>query len=277
MISDEDKSKFKKDGVLVLRGFYDLEKEIKPIQHAIYEIIGRVIGKNGFPIKQLPFSSDTFDSGFNELIGMNRGCGSEIYDAVKQIPAFIRLLANERHELIFSQLFDTKLPGIAAAGYGIRIDNPHEERFRASWHQEFLSQLRSMEGVVYWSPLVNITEELGPVEFSIGSQVEGVLPVRTSDPDDPEKTGAYGVRIVDEEKYLAKYPLVAPLTSPGDLVVLDWHVLHRSGRNIAQTSRWSMQMRYFNFDNEMGIKLGWCGSYSAGVDVKAILPEYILD
>jgi len=277
MISDQEKASFKKDGVIILRGFYDLEKEIRPIQYAIYEIIGLVIEKYGLPISRQPFSAETFDSGYNELIGMNRSCGSEIYDAVKQIPAFIRLLANERHEQIFSKLFDTKLPGIAAAGYGIRIDNPREERFRATWHQEFLSQLRSMEGVVYWSPLLKITEELGPVEFCVGSQAEGVLPVRTSDPDNPEKSGAYGVRLADEEKYIAKYPQISPLTESGDLVILDWHVLHRSGKNISDRSRWSMQMRYFNFDDEMGTKLGWCGSFSAGIDVKAVLPEYILD
>ncbi len=277
MITDSEKSKFKEDGVIILQGFYDLKREIEPIQWAIYEIIGRVIDKYGCPITRQPFSPETFDSGFNALIATNRGYGSEVYDAVKQIPAFIRLLANERHEQIFSKLFDTDLPGIAAAGYGIRIDNPREDRFRAPWHQEFLSQLRSMEGVVYWSPLLKITEALGPVEFCVGSQVEGVLPVRTSDPDNPEKSGAYGVRIVDEESYISKYEHIAPLTEPGDLVILDWHVLHRSGKNISDRSRWSMQMRYFNFDDETGQKLGWCGSFSAGVDVRSVLPEYILD
>jgi len=277
LINEEDKAFFKENGVLILRGFYDIEKDIIPIQKAIYNIIGLVIKKYQLPVERKQFRPDCFDDGFQEVLKRNRKYASEIYDAVKQVPAFIRLVGNEKHEKIFSHLFYTDTPGVAAAGYGIRIDHPHEERFRAPWHQEFLSQLRSMEGVVYWSPLVKITDELGPVEFCLGSQAEGVLAVSTSDPSNPEKSGAYGVRIVDEEKYIAKYPLAAPLTEPGDLVILDWHVLHRSGINVAQTSRWSMQMRYFNFDDEMGIKLGWCGSFSAGVDVKTVLPEYILD
>lgn len=276
-INEKDKAVFKENGVLILPKFYDVEKDIVPIQKAIYGIVGLVIKKYKLPIKREPFHPDSFDDGFQEVLKSNRKFASEIYDAIKQIPAFIRLVGNEKHECVFSQLFDTDAPGVAAVGYGIRIDNPFEDKFRAPWHQEFLSQLRSLEGVVYWSPLLAISESLGPVEFCVGSQKEGVLPVRTLDPENPGKSGAYGVRIIDEEKYVSKYEHIAPLTKPGDLVVLDWHVLHRSGKNNSQGSRWSMQMRYFNFDNEMGVRLGWCGSFAAGVDVKEILPEYIRD
>ncbi|MDX8396331.1 MAG: hypothetical protein R8K22_07960 [Mariprofundaceae bacterium] len=167
LISRENKAIFEKDGVIILKGFYDVDEEIVPIQKAIYNIIGLVIKKYQLPIARLPFNPNCFDEGFQEVLKSDRQYASEIYDAVKQIPAFIRLVGNEKHEMVFSQLFNTEVPGVAAAGYGIRIDNPREDRFRAPWHQEFLSQLRSLEGVVFWSPLLAISEELGPVEFCI--------------------------------------------------------------------------------------------------------------
>jgi hypothetical protein len=58
------------------------------------------------------------------MIALNRSFGSEVYDAIKQIPAFIRLLADDTHEDLFRQLRPGSFPAIAAGGYGIRIDNP---------------------------------------------------------------------------------------------------------------------------------------------------------
>lgn len=277
VLSAEQNEAFRKDGVLLLKGFYNIEEEIIPIQKAIYNIIGLYIKKYDLEIERQPFQPENFDDGLQQILKINRQYASEIYDTVKQIPAFIRLVANPKHEKILQQIFDTEIPGIAAAGYGIRIDHPREDKFRASWHQEFLSQLRSMEGIVCWSPLRSVTEDLGPVKICPGSHVEGVLKVSTTDPDNPNKSGAYALRLIDEEKYLAKYEVIAPLTEPGDLVLLDWHVLHCSGKNISNKSRWSMQMRYFNFDNDLGSRINWCGSFSAGVDVKSILPEYFVD
>jgi hypothetical protein len=38
-----------------------------------------------------------------------------------------------------------------------------------------------------------------------------------------------------------------------------------------------MQMRYFNFEDPTGIRIGWCGAFAAGVDVRQIHPELFLD
>jgi ectoine hydroxylase-related dioxygenase (phytanoyl-CoA dioxygenase family) len=263
---------FNENGVLIIPSFYEVEK-IERIQFCIYQIIGLVIDKYNLQITREPFSSSTFDSGYNQLIAVNRDYGADVYDAVKQIPAFIRLVADVRHEAILSQLRKTSLAGIAAGGYGIRVDNPFEEKYRATWHQEYPAQLRSPDGLVYWSPLVQILPELGPVQICLGSHKLGAIPVHTKDPNNPEKKGAYSLVLDKEEELIAKFPHVAPCTKPGDLVVLDFMTLHASGFNKSNVSRWSMQMRYFNFENPIGIKIGWKGSYASGQDFSEIHPE----
>lgn len=277
LVTNEDKRAFEEDGVLILPSFYDVEKEIKPIQEAVYRLIGLIIEENNLAIERLPFSPETFDSGYNEMIAIDRKLGSLVYDAVKQIPDFIRLVAKPEHNAVFKALRNGAFPGIAAGGYGIRIDNPFEEQFRANWHQEYPAQLRSIDGLVYWTPLLNITKELGPVEFCPGSHREGVVPLYTRDPDNPEKQGAYSLVLQDEAVRLAKYKRVSPLTKPGDLVVLDFLVLHASGHNRSLRSRWSMQLRYFNFNDPTGRSYGWKGSYAAGVDFRQIHPELCVD
>ncbi|TRO37704.1 phytanoyl-CoA dioxygenase [Pseudomonas sp. ALS1131] len=278
LLSQEQRVHFQEQGLLILRGFYDLERDILPIQRGIYDIIGLVIDKYRLPIARAGFSAATFDSGYQALLAANRAYGAEVYDAVKQIPAFVRLVAYPLHDVLFRELRgESALPGVAAGGYGIRIDNPGEDRFRANWHQEYPAQLRSLDGLVFWSPLLAIDESLGPVQLCPGSHREGLVPVHTRDPRNQEKSQAYALTLQGEQARIARYPRIAPLTAPGDLVLVDFLLLHASGHNRGQRSRWSMQLRYFNFMEPTGRAHGWKGSYAAGVDFRDIHPELCAD
>ena len=276
-LTEKQISEFRRDGLLILRNFYDLERDIHPIQQAVYEIIGLIITKYCLLIDRPEFKPETFDAGFQQILAANRTYGAEIYDAAKQIPAFVRLVSHPGHEQLFRELRADSLPAVAAGGYGVRIDNPNEDRFRANWHQEYPAQLRSLDGLVYWSPLVRVTEDMGPVEFCPGSQVEGPIPVFTRDKNSPEKTGAYSLTLKDEQNLLKKYPHVSPLMVPGDLVIVDFLVLHASGHNRSNRSRWSMQLRYFNFNEPTGLSHGWKGSYADGIDFRQVHPELCAD
>ena len=97
------------------------------------------------------------------------------------------------------------------------------------------------------------------------------MQVYSKDGDGPG--GAYGLHLVGEEALLARYPRVAPLSGPTDLIVVDFLLLHASGLNSSQRSRWSMQFRYFNFADETGRSYGWKGSYASGQDFRTIHPE----
>ena len=208
------------------------------------------------------------------IIAANRRYGSEVYDAVKQIPAFCALVADARNAELFRVLRPDSVPGIAGGGAGIRIDNPGEDKYRAAWHQEFPSQLRSLDGVVFWSPLLPVVPEMGPVELCVGSHKEGPIPVYEDD-GGVGQTGAYALRLDREGERVAKYERIAPHTQPGDLLIMDFLTLHASGRNISDRPRWSMQWRLFNFEDPIGIKIGWRGSYAAGVKFQDIFPELV--
>ena len=229
ILSATQVEEFQNNGILVVPTFYDPVEEVRPIQKGIYDLIGLIIGKYKLIIRQPAFAPETFDAGFQELIGHDRRIGGEIYDAVKQLPAFVRLVAARKNEELLLQVRGAALAGIAGGGYGIRIDNPNEENFRAPWHQEYPAQLRSLDGLVLWSPLVPITSEMGPVEFCIGSHKGGVIRVLTRDPDNPEKSGAYALRLENEAKVIASYPHISPLRAPATWCWLIFsHCTHRA-------------------------------------------------
>jgi hypothetical protein len=266
---------FDQNGVLIIRSHYN-PADVIAVQQGIYDIIGSVMLRHKLPDARKPFAPENFDDGYVDMIRKERKFGSEVYDAVKQIPAFIRLLSDPVHEQLFRQLRPGSLPAIAAGGYGIRIDNPDEDHFRAQWHQEYPAQMRSLNGLVFWSSLVPVDETLGPVEFCLGSQREGALPVTTGS-DDPKRKGAYSLMLHNEDHFLSKYKHIAPLCNPGDLVIIDFLVLHASGYNRSQRARWSMQFRYFDFTEPTGMSHGWKGSYAAGVDFRQIHPELCIN
>lgn len=276
LLASDELESFHYNGFVVVPNFYPVA-EIESIQRAIYALVGLVIQEESLSITQQNFSPETFDSGFRELIAHDRPLGSRVYDAVKQIPAFVRLVACEKHEAVMRQMRDTDQPAIAAGGYGIRIDNPGEEKFRAGWHQDYPAQIRSLDGLIFWSPLLEMTPELGPVEFCVGSHKDGLAPVSEKDAVNPEKTGAYGLTLSDESGRVGRYEKAAPLTKPGDLVLVDFLTLHRSGENVSDRARWSLQMRWFNFAEPTGKKLGWPGAYICGNDLRAVHPEMVVD
>ncbi|MEO0399414.1 MAG: phytanoyl-CoA dioxygenase family protein [Pseudomonadota bacterium] len=260
---------FRRDGFALLRGFYDLDSEIRPVQRQIAELIGLVAEKHGLAAP-IASAHQAMTAGMAALIAADRRLGGVVYDAVKQIPAFCRLVSSEKSLTLFETLRPGALSAIAAGGFGVRIDHPNEDKFRTFWHQEFHGQLRSPGGVVFWSPLLPVDETMGPVALAIGSHSEGALPVY----DDVAggRAGAYALRLADEDAALAGRDIVRPLTEPGDLLAIDFLTLHRSGLNRAAHARWSMQFRYYDFLEPVGRTIDWAGSYAAGTGFAALFP-----
>ena len=267
MLSDNDLEQFEREGFLYLPSFYDLKKEILPIQRDIYEIISILIKKHNLPISQEPFSPDTFDSGLQELLKTNRNLVSVIYDAVKKIPSYTKLACSEKNERVAKILLNTKFVGFANRGYGIRMDNPSEDVFLTQWHQDYVSQLCAKNGVVLWSPLRDVSNEMGPVEFCPRSHKEGIFKVLK------DGEGSYGLKIKDEQEVIKKFESTIPEVKAGDMVIINYLVLHRSSPNRSKYTRWAMISRYFDFLDPVGISYGWKGGLQEGNSFEKIHPE----
>jgi hypothetical protein len=276
MISSIDRAHFEQDGVVVLKNFYDIETEIVPILRPIREIISICLKKHAIQYTQKPFSVETFDDGYLELLKKDRRIGGEIYDAVKQIPSFMRLLTSEKHEKLVNSVRGTTLSGVVDRGYGIRLDNPSEAEHLTGWHQDYHGQLRSLDGLVLWTPLRAMSNDLGPVRFCLGSQKSGLHPLLCPPTNQHEKnTTLYGtgLRMLDEDKVVSRFEQAAPILEVGDLALVDFLTIHRSSQNRSAQTRWSMQLRWFNFREETGIKMGWPKSYAHGKSFAEWHPE----
>ena len=272
MISSEERRFFQSEGYLLIKGFFDYQDEILPIQRDAYEIIGLVAERHGVTLSRAEFSPEKFDADYYKLLETDRRYAGEMYDLTKQIPSFLRLISNQRSEALFRQIRGTAHAGIGASSYGIRIDNPNEDKFRSHWHQEFLFQPQSIDGIVFWTPLVPVREDMGPVIILPKSHKDGLC-IYSRGTTYAEKSGAYQIGIHDESAIVSKYEQVAPLTEPGDLLLMDFLTIHASGENRSDRSRWSVQSRFFNFRDPVGMKLGWKASITTGTLVEDLFPD----
>ncbi|MGI9315854.1 MAG: phytanoyl-CoA dioxygenase family protein [bacterium] len=271
LLTDSQIEEFRLNGALILRNFYSIDSEILPIQRDIHAILGMMINWHGLPIEQEPFSPSTFDGSHQEIIGLDRKYGGYIYDAVKQLSTFRRLVSNLKNELIYKELSGADIAGISPGAQGIRIDNPGEEKYRSRWHQELLYQPQSYNGLVLWSPLVELTEDMGPVDICLKSHKDGLCVYHKSEEADHEK--AYKIIIADSDNVIGKYERISPIIGAGDLLVMNFLTIHQSGINTSNRSRWTMQMRYFNFDDPLGLEFGWPPSVTTGTPIESIFPD----
>jgi hypothetical protein len=264
------RERFARDGFVVLEGLLDVERDIRPLQLELGELIARaarVVGE----AHAIPGDPGAFDAGFIELVARKPRVGGLVYDMAKALIPFARLCAHERIVDVFRELRGAELCGSAAQMCGVRIDRP-DNRFRSPWHQEFPSLFRSLDGVTFWTPLTPMTVEAGPMLLSRGSHRDGVHRIDAGEGTQAEMaTGGYeNFRIEDEDRVLARHEVVAPLVAIGDVVALDFLTLHRSGINRSQRTRWSAQMRLMSFDDPVGHALGWTGGIKSGKSIGEI-------
>jgi hypothetical protein len=262
-------------GFTKIEGFYSAE-ELAPLTNHITRIIAMLYTQHlGKPFPAGEFHSHPVQQAYMEMVRHNRKLGGVVYDAIKQIPEFIRITSSEKNLALARSLRQSDFMGITRGGDGIRIDYPLETTYMAPWHQDYLSQLGSPDGLVFWSPLVDIDAAIGPLELCVGSHMGGPRPIYY---EDASLAGtAYGMRLANEEAIIGSYPNISAPCKAGDLLVVDFLTLHRSGANRAAFPRWSMQLRYFNFNNPHGMQMHWPSGFSQGNTLNVIHPELVVE
>ncbi len=83
-----DKNKFEDDGFLIVRNFFSVTEDIVPLQDDIQRIIHLLAGHHKVSYKK---TGNWFD-GYLSLSAQKRELGSIVYDAVKQLASFHRLI-----------------------------------------------------------------------------------------------------------------------------------------------------------------------------------------
>lgn len=252
---------FANRGYLYSPNFYDL-RDVEYVKAAIYELSAILLLQEG--LKPSPWHTDTFDRGV-ELLSTRRR--SQLYDGIKKHPDYIALAFCERHRYTAADLLMTNAIGIATKGYGLRMDFPLSTQHLTQLHQDYTTQLSSPRGVVFWSPLRDVTLEMGPPTLWEGSHKKGIAPIAVSSDE------SLGMDIYEPDKQTEGCQPVTLEVKAGDALIMDMLLLHQSNVNMGAKIRWAMISRYFDFSEPTGIKNGWKGGLKEGGLFREIHPE----
>lgn len=73
-----------------------------------------MIKEYALDIDRPAFSPDQIDAGYQQLIAADRAYGGEVYDAVKQIPAFMRLVSAPLHSNMRPEFVEGVIEGVTS-------------------------------------------------------------------------------------------------------------------------------------------------------------------
>lgn len=207
------------------RGFCLIENlfsrsEIESIREDMKFIFSQFSG--GRKVDDL-FLMELFKNDFDAFVGCAGLC--------QKLPSLYRLAGSEKIRQVLIGL-GLKFPTLNTKPL-VSFSSKHTAKSELYWkvagHQDYPSNLGSLNGVTVWMPLQDMHDEIGPLEVVPDSNTLGLLP----------HTGQVPVLVEDNYTYES-----VPMRL-GDALFFDALTIHRSGNNVTDDKiRWSIHLRY---------------------------------
>jgi hypothetical protein len=274
MLTERDRADFAAKGYHIAQGLLTAD-EILPLLRGIDRMLCAKA-----PGLQPTDGADLFETIHQKILFLkqhDRRTLAAVYDAIRKLLPFWSIVGSDTMGTVVRELLGTQEVGVIFRGAGIRLDLPDEDEWRSAWHQEYHSQMSSLHGVVAWFNLVPVSHDMGPVRIAEGSHREGLLPVRCIDPLNTNRNYTTTFEIPDVEAVASRYPVVSYETGLGDVVFMDFLLLHESGHNRSHTnSRITCQVRYFDVNEPTAIAHSWKGGWQEGGDFTKLHPDKVI-
>jgi ectoine hydroxylase-related dioxygenase (phytanoyl-CoA dioxygenase family) len=165
---------------------------------------------------------------------------SILYDMFRHTSIFWRLIYSESVIETISSLSKLNSCDFVPSNHCVfRMDIPGEDKHVFGWHQDYPYNMLGFNALTLWLPLNEISIDMGPVVF-YQKAVEEILPVSFTN-----KFNGNPNAFVDSTtaQKLESNKTCFPLKF-GDCVVFDALTPHRSGVNLSDKARLTIQGRY---------------------------------
>lgn len=258
-----DLQAYKRDGYLIIRNFLDkdlIETLFREARALFATQIKFVLGKEvdiddrpAFEAAMYAF----FQQDFNRFVSTGK--------TVQHLISLHALGVSDRiTELVRSLGLNT--PSIAvrpAMQFNSRhLSKDGSTHWKLGAHQDWRTGQGSLDSVVIWFPLVAAGEALGALQVIPGSHKDGLHEANT--------TGYAG--FITENLNEADY--IQTTYEPGDLLIFSAFLVHRSGNNVTENIRWSVQLRYNNLDEPTFIERGYPMPYLYKPQEELVTPAF---
>lgn len=263
---------YEEHGAFLARGMFRPE-DYAPIHRDLQRLIELKMKQVGMEHEPEDDGLSRFDDGFIQLNRASREHGGTIYQAARRVTAIHELAVHPKLTGVAKGLMNTETL-ISNGILAVRTDQPNEDKFLFEWHQDYPFIQDSEDGVVFWLGLHDVDESNGWLRIIPGSHKLGVLPVNVTDPHGMGGNRAHSMEIADLS-VVDSMPRVNVPVRMGDVLVFNTLMLHASNPNRSARTRWTIQCRYGNFENERALAKNWPGVVNLGREFERTHPEYV--
>ena len=233
--------KFEDNGFYIAKNIVK-ENQIANILENVCEVYFKINPSSKFLKEKKPWDNDLFHQEIIKFRDENSNEFSEVYDSSQSSIPVIQLVTSERISEIAAILLRCKLIDLSQFGNMVRMDTPNDVRNKTAWHQEM--QFARNPGLVLWIPLVEITDDIGPLHILEKSHLDGEITIEGHENSDYTTSRVSKCEI--PEKILEKYKEKAIKINKGDALFFDNMLIHGSGDNTSKRIRFTCQIRFGN-------------------------------
>lgn len=196
-----------------------------------------------------------------QLVRKNRNDAGYLFDTLTKLPAVNQVVYAPYFEQIAKTLLGSNLVLSPPSQMNLRADHPGEERFLYRWHNDFMFNFGSQNSLVFWIPLQDVDSLNGALHIIPGSHREELL-IKVDDAAVNEGRSAEYFEITNIDRLLTDLGETQVRMSRGDVLVFDAKLVHRSGANNSENTRFSLQSRWFDAEAPDAIE----HRYRTGID-----------
>ncbi|MFN8356507.1 MAG: phytanoyl-CoA dioxygenase family protein [Spirosomataceae bacterium] len=253
---------FNKDGFLILRGFFD-PQEVKTLYEEAKQTfaiqIKRVLGNVPDTNDRDAFEQamyDYFNADFESFVGTGKN--------VQHSLGLYRLNTDPRLVNLLQTLgIEKPIIGVKPAmQFNSRFLSKGGTHWRLGAHQDWRSGQGSLDSMVVWFPMVPCDHDLGVLQVVPGSHTHGLMEATGVSYEGALQSDYADEAYIEENLY------------PGDILIFSALLVHRSGNNVSNNIRWSVQYRFNNLAEPTFIERGYPHAYDYKPQQQLITPNF---
>jgi len=212
-----------------------LENRLRRLRRKFLALFDTAATSNGLA----PISDD---SGVRALYDSeHRDLWVGVYDQLPFLPDVMGL-SNSREILAIVRRYGIRWPALAGVGTAVLANMPFDEPFLYVPHQDITYNSGSLNSVTVWIPLQDVPDNIGPLEVVPESHRLGIVEAprwlsRRHSTEADLAESKFAKRYKDED-YI-KLPIQL-----GQSLVFSQFLVHRSGRNVSERVRFTLQYRF---------------------------------
>ena len=167
-----------------------------------------------------------------------------------------------------------------------RVDRPNEDFAAFEWHQDHPYILLSESAISVWITLTDVTPEMGPLKFVPMSHQEQFHPVvirnKSMGNCDSYRNKSSKHRYIELKEgndldHVFEQKAVQLPMKAGDALFFHSHLVHRSGANVSDRSRWVFVARYGDMLDQEMVARGWTTTQGASPELlKNLYPHRVI-